>query len=1255
MSIEVDDESYHYAEIMGRDDVTLYFSVPHYIDIPLGCYITYMNNNYTLYSVDKMRMEHRRDYEYTITFEGVASELDNYIFTNPNDGRFRFPLTAKSQEHLRLLCLTMSQKTGVTWSVGSYVDGYDVCISYDTMTCLDALKQMAEAFNTEYSVVGRTINLGKVEYFKQVQNQVAISYGKGNGLRPGVERLADTSEKIIGRVYIQGGERNIDYSQYPNDEQHSATLLLPYQWGGGGWWFNGQEFTEAHAEGSLHFEVSADRRSLYLDEEDAPTTEGALDCSDIYPSYEHTVQTATELDSENNIWEIIGDYFASMNYGEYLIANDEPMTVIFQSGSLAGREFSVEWVDASTDSQTGTTTPAHMKIVPSEQDGYPMPARSSGFYPQTGDKFRVFNCYLPDAYIDEAEMSMLDKALRYLWDRCRERFTVKGEIDPIWSSSRWLNIGSHFVPGAYFRFSDPKWENEGVSIRVQSVKTFINKPHQPIVEMSNTISKPTAATILKKASAEAQVLPAASTKESKSFAKRGWADATETMQMLIDAGLEGFTEMITPIAVQTMQLLVGDESLQIKFWTTRACTTEIENPFTYNPSTKKLTAQSCALQHMTLGIKDIKPASARGIDEYLRWNMVAYESAVLDDPDQAYYVYAKCDKLNNGTNHLAGSFIISEKAKPMDGDTSKDEQGNRIMEDAGYYFFLCGILNSERSGNRDFARLYGFTEILPGQITTEVIRGSSGTSWWNLVTNEVHFGDNLTYTAGTNPTLTLNGALVVAGDGTPKTLGAFCGEFDEYHEYGLGDEVVFTDSDGLTSTYRYINYYNSYGYQHAPDEPDSQYWQVFAAGVKGTDGINGTDGVGFVGDPEVLWSMPVPDGQTPPATWYYEKPDPVPGRFIWKQETYTYSDSTAQNPHTYSTYTAEYCAENGTDGTDGTDGLNGPYLYYRGDFDSNATYFGTDDRCDVVHYTDGKYYVAIQGSGEFDGGIHAPGDSRYWSAFMGNFSNIATDLLLANLIYVEKLGVRYLETYLPNSNARISASGNTLEMYDASNVKKLLITGSDLMSLSSSPTDTEYIYSDFSNATNGVVSYSDDVAYITISSTENTVTLPALTITCSYSKSGGSPETLHASASYLIDGQPVSSGSLGEVTLTTGSGSETFTLNSRKLSLPAGSGGGTARHTVSIQMQGNSSGTSLQQMQWGPGNIVIEYGSEGTEIGANGFRVAFSPSVYLSAVRDWATSVISFECRNGSHGLKIASDGIYKWNSTYSRWDLASI
>lgn len=835
ISIDIDDESYHYAEIMGRDDVTLYFSLPQYIEFPVGCYITYMAKNYTLYAVDKMRMEHRRDFEYTITFESEAVELENYIYSNPNDGRFKFPLTAKPQEHLSLLCLCLSQKTGVTWTAHNQIEASDKLISYDAMTCLDALKQIADTFETEYRIDGltRTIHLGKVEFFKNIEDQIALSYGKFNGLRPGVEKVMDNSEKIIGKVYIQGGDRNIDYSQYG-----SSTLLLPKN---RHIWYDGENFYDSAHSGATEFVTSQDGRNVALASNDAPVAEGALDLSDVYPCYDHHVSDVQEVDADNHFWDIYSATFTAgqstdtrVNYDDCLIKNGQDMTIIFQSGMLAGREFGVKWKTKEVTQNNETVEVAYMEIVPSEQDGYTMPDRTSGFYPSAangGDVFRVFNVYLPNSYILSAEIEMLHQAVSYLYEHCREKFSIKGEVDPLWSASRWSDIGSHFVPGAYFRFSDPTWESDGVSIRITSVKTFLNKPHKPIVELSNSIGRQGVSSALQRIEAEAKVLPESVRNDSLAFTKRQYQDAKETMDALAKAMIEGFSESISPITVQTMQLIAGSEALQFQFFTDRTCTVSVPRPrpFTYDSQTKQFKAEACALKHMTRGIDDIKPSVARTVNEYLRWTMASFESAVLDDPTKRYYVYAKCDSDNDGTNHLNGKFHLSENAVTM-GPHAETENNTTV----NYYYFLCGILNSERDGSRSFASVYGFTEVLPGQITTDVIRSSNRLSYFDLISNSFNLGDKLMFNINNSGQLVLNGTFVQTGQSDElAAIGAWCGPWSVSRTYKIGDEVSYAETlDGPVSTYRYINANASSG--HYPTE--TSYWQITVQGSEGGDG-----------------------------------------------------------------------------------------------------------------------------------------------------------------------------------------------------------------------------------------------------------------------------------------------------------------------------------------------------------------------------------------------------------------------------------
>ena len=61
-------------------------------------------------------------------------------------------------------------------------------------------------FNTEWSIIGKQISLGKVE--RQADSPISLSYGYGNGLKPGVKRDIGDTERI-NRMLVIGGERNI--------------------------------------------------------------------------------------------------------------------------------------------------------------------------------------------------------------------------------------------------------------------------------------------------------------------------------------------------------------------------------------------------------------------------------------------------------------------------------------------------------------------------------------------------------------------------------------------------------------------------------------------------------------------------------------------------------------------------------------------------------------------------------------------------------------------------------------------------------------------------------------------------------------------------------------------------------------------------------------------------------------------------------------------------------------------------------------
>ena len=199
---------------------------------------------------------------------------------------------------------------------------------------------------------------------------------------------------------------------------------------------------------------------------------------------------------------------------------------------------------------------------------------------------------------------------------------------------------------------------------------------------------------------------------------RSWFDLMETQQALWNAinELEGFEDPIQPITIQTMQIIVGSEATQFRFVNNKVSPSVVDFNLTYNNITKKVQSDAVILQHMTYGIKELSPS--KDISQYRFWDIAQYESGMLDD-EKVYYLEAKCNKEGS-----AGNFILSEKAHKM-------EEGD------GYLYFLVGILNSVRNGARSFAPLYGFTEILPGRITVDMISSADGKTYFDLARGKI--------------------------------------------------------------------------------------------------------------------------------------------------------------------------------------------------------------------------------------------------------------------------------------------------------------------------------------------------------------------------------------------------------------------------------------------------------------------------------------------------------------------------------------
>ena len=449
---------------------------------------------------------------------------------------------------------------------------------------------------------------------------------------------------------------------------------------------------------------------------------------------------------------------------------------------LAGREFEVKYYHSAVKDKAAR----RFEIVPQEIDGMTMP--NEQFKPKIGDRYAVFHCMLPDAYICDnqtktgASWDMFRAAVRHLFDNEEQKYTFSGELDGIWAKKDWENIGGRIRLGGYIQFRDVNFQKEGVLVRITGIKDYINKPHSPSIELSNQTVSDSVSSELKTLKSE-EVTVDDNYRASIQFTKRRFRDAKETISLLESALLDNFTNSINPIAVQTMSMLVGDESLQFRFVNNRTNPVTVPAGISYNNETKQLTAPQGIIQHLTLGISSL--SASHKTSEYKFWTVSAYSSAFLDNPTKRYYLYIKANR-----NTQAAEFILSETPRKMEAE-------------ANFYYFLVGVLNSEYDGERSYVSLYGFSEILPGRITTDRVVSADGDSYFDMLYNRLKLGDALIFNADGTRKLILKGTMVQSESGATEYIGCYRGVYNSAYTYYQGDEVSYT-VNGMTSTYRYI-------------------------------------------------------------------------------------------------------------------------------------------------------------------------------------------------------------------------------------------------------------------------------------------------------------------------------------------------------------------------------------------------------------------------------------------------------------------
>jgi hypothetical protein len=174
-----------------------------------------------------------------------------------------------------------------------------------------------------------------------------LKYGKDNGLRLGIIRRVKKEKAPVTKLYVQGGERNINRSACG-----SKSLLLP-------------------TSKTLQYEgrtCQTDASGIFT-----PTVynEDVFDTTHIYPSRVGTVSEVITVDAGQNFYDFKDKSIpADLKFSDCRIPG-EKATVIFQTGVLAGKEFDIE---QTGDALTGYVhAERRFKTVPIDDDGTMLP------------------------------------------------------------------------------------------------------------------------------------------------------------------------------------------------------------------------------------------------------------------------------------------------------------------------------------------------------------------------------------------------------------------------------------------------------------------------------------------------------------------------------------------------------------------------------------------------------------------------------------------------------------------------------------------------------------------------------------------------------------------------------------------------------------------------------------------------------------------------------------------------------------------
>lgn len=592
--------------LLGADTVAITVKSASPLTFHLGDQIDVYGKTYTLNQLPGIKKTGNRNFEYTLTFEGVQYELIDAQFLLPDDTVLD-SFTGDLEDFLGILIGNLTRVYPGKWALGIFpVNTEFKTLTYTEKNCLEVLQDLCEQYSTEFEITQangvRTLNIKTAG----VNFPYTFRYGRTGGLYE-LTRQNINSKNVVTRLYVYGGSSNL------GDKYRYTRLCLP-----------GKAKNASYIEDAAAIAAYGVKENTKIFDDIKPERYGEVTAagSAYYAFKDDTMNfDLNEKDSAGNTKWLIDGVNAKVK---------------FTTGNLAGYEFDVHKYDHATK---------EIQVVPfTDENGMKFPSETSAaFQFGVGDKYFFTDINLPDAYKTEAENELLAEGNKAIAEYSQPQVQYGLSIDEnfIRQFAGELTVVNLFAVGDYIPVED---EDIGVnkSVRITAFTRDLLREYKYNITLGDSVTKTTITRVIEDLQKIDNVIEINSLADP-SKARRNWRASQEVLANVFDPEGHYYSEKIKPLSIETTMLATGARSQQFvlretQFWPN----------YEGNPNTVRVIGGT--LVHYT-------------IEENIKnWVLTTATFSNLVS-NTTYYIYARCQK--TGT---AGNIVFDTVQRTVDSD-----------------------------------------------------------------------------------------------------------------------------------------------------------------------------------------------------------------------------------------------------------------------------------------------------------------------------------------------------------------------------------------------------------------------------------------------------------------------------------------------------------------------------------------------------------------------------------------------------------